>query len=483
MNPPVAYVFVSHDSENYRNELWLPNELAEAFENGTLLGKLKNFSLYLIPLLIRNTLLLMKTTLLSFLMLCGFYASAQVCNPNGNIVIFSNYDGGYLNINVDVNIPNLKIGVVSYEAVEVTFSGTYAGNITGVEYAGYNNASNTVCGGNIATTSFSGVPGGVTPNIEFMPPVTYNDPNGYLYIDCGYSCGSGSQGGCNTAAQIYDYFETVFSGTVYTHETQYNCWSGTQNLSDGGNCCAAPPAPVTPPVANFSIANSVICVGDCIDFTDLSTNSPTSWLWDFSPNQPNSSTDQNPSGICYTAPGTYQVTLIATNAGGSDTITQALTVIEVDTAVSVSGITITSSASNATYQWINCTTHQPVAGATSASYTPSANGSYAVVVTQNGCSDTSACTAITTVGLDQLSASDLMAVYPNPSKGTFVLYDQQSMLSNQMVTVTNVLGEIVYSTRISGLKTNIDLSAANNGIYFVTVNSDFGKIVTKIVKE
>lgn len=422
-------------------------------------------------------------TLLSILFLCGFYASAQVCNPTGNIVIFSNYDGGFLNINVDVNIPNLKIGVVSYEAVEVTFSGPYVSNITGIEYAGYNNASNTSCGGTIATTNFIGAPGGVTPNIAFVPPVTYNDPNGYLYIDCAYSCGTGNQGGCNTAAQIYDYFESVFAGTVYTHETQYGCWSGTQNLSDGGNCCAAPPAPPAPPVAAFSISDNVICVGDCVNFTDQTTNSPTSWSWDFTPNQPGSSTDQDPTGICYTVPGTYQVTLIAANNDGSDTITQSLTVTGVDTAISISGITMTSAASNATWQWINCTTHLPVSGATSASFTPSANGSYAVIVTQNGCADTSECAAITTLGLDQLSVNDVIVVSPNPSKGLFVLYDQQAALSGQTVTVSNLLGETVYATRITDSKTSIDLSSAKDGIYFVSVGSDYGKLVTKIVKE
>jgi PKD repeat protein len=421
--------------------------------------------------------------LLSLAFLCAFYASAQVCNPNGNIVIFSNYDGGYLNINVDVNIPNMKIGIVSYEAVEVTFSGPYVNNITGIEYAGYNNGSNTSCGANIATTTFIGGPGGVTPNIAFVPPVTYDDPNGYMFIDCAYSCGTGNQGGCNTAAQVYDYFETVFAGTVYTHETQYGCWSGPQNLSDGGNCCAAPPGAPTPPVAGFSISDDVICAGECIDFTDMSTNAPTSWLWDFTPNQPGSSTDQNPTGICFTAPGVYQVTLTATNADGSDDITQALTVTGVNTAVSVSGITITSSATNASWQWINCTTNLPVAGATSASFTPTANGSYAVVVTQNGCSDTSACTAITTVGLDQLSVGDLLAIAPNPSKGMFVLYDQQAVLSGREITVTNLLGEKVYAARVDGMKTNIDLSSAKDGIYFVAVGSDYGKLVTKIVKE
>jgi len=155
----------------------------------------------------------------------------------------------------------------------------------------------------------------------------------------------------------------------------------------------------------------------------------------------------------------------------------------VNTAVSLSGITITSAASNATYQWINCTSNLPVAGATSASLTPSANGSYAVIVTQNGCSDTSACTAITTLGLDQLTVNDLLVVYPNPSKGIFVLYDQQAALSGQPVTVSNLLGEMVYSTRITDSKTNIDLSSAKDGIYFVTIGSDYGKLVTKLVKE
>lgn len=425
----------------------------------------------------------MKILLLSLLSLCGFYAGAQVCNPNGNIVIFSNYDGGYLNINVDVNIPNLKIGIVSYEAVEVTFSGAFAGNITAIEYAGFNNGSNTSCGANIATTTFIGAPGGVTPNIEFVPPVTYSDPNGYVFIDCGYSCGTGNQGGCNTAAQIYDYFATVFAGTVYTHETQYGCWSGMQNISDGGNCCAAPPVPAVTPVAGFSISDNLICVGECINFTDLSTNTPTSWAWDFTPNQPTSSTLQNPSNICYSAPGTYQVTLIATNSAGSDTITQALTVVAANVATSVNGITITSAATNATWQWINCATNLPVSGATSASFTPAANGSYAVIVTQNGCSDTSACTVINSLGLDQLTLNELIVISPNPSKGIFVMYDQHTALSGELVTVTNVLGETVYSTRIKDLKTNIDLSAATNGVYLVTVDSNYGKLITKIVKE
>jgi PKD repeat protein len=42
---------------------------------------------------------------------------------------------------------------------------------------------------------------------------------------------------------------------------------------------------------------------------------------DFSGGDPASSTDQNPANICYNVPGIYDVTLITTNGGGSDTLT------------------------------------------------------------------------------------------------------------------------------------------------------------------
>ena len=106
-----------------------------------------------------------------------------------------------------------------------------------------------------------------------------------------------------------------------------------------------------------------------------------------------------------------------------------------------------------------------------------------MIVTQNGCSDTSACETISTVGIEQMTAADVMTVYPNPSKGVFALFDHQSALSGELVTVTNVLGETVYSTNITGNKTEINLTSAQDGIYFVSIDSDFGKLVTKIIKE
>ena len=78
---------------------------------------------------------------------------------------------------------------------------------------------------------------------------------------------------------------------------------------------------VPPPVADFSANTTSITAGDTVDFTDLSTNNPTSWSWTFDGGTPSSSTVQNPS-VTYNTAGTYTVELTATNSGGSDTETK-----------------------------------------------------------------------------------------------------------------------------------------------------------------
>jgi PKD repeat protein len=78
----------------------------------------------------------------------------------------------------------------------------------------------------------------------------------------------------------------------------------------------------SPPTADFVANRTNICVGNCINFTDLSTGTPTSWSWSFPGGTPATSTAQNPTNICYNTAGTYNVTLTATNANGSNAITK-----------------------------------------------------------------------------------------------------------------------------------------------------------------
>lgn len=91
------------------------------------------------------------------------------------------------------------------------------------------------------------------------------------------------------------------------------------NLAASNRC--SPPV-VAAPVAAFTANSTTISVGGSVNFTDQSTNSPTSWSWTFAGGSPSTSAVQNPSNIVYNAAGTYAVTLTATNANGSNTLTQ-----------------------------------------------------------------------------------------------------------------------------------------------------------------
>ena len=72
------------------------------------------------------------------------------------------------------------------------------------------------------------------------------------------------------------------------------------------------------PISEFSANKISVCSGSSINFSDLSKLKPTSWSWTFQGGTPSTSTSQNPS-VVYNTPGTYQVTLVASNANGTGT--------------------------------------------------------------------------------------------------------------------------------------------------------------------
>lgn len=82
----------------------------------------------------------------------------------------------------------------------------------------------------------------------------------------------------------------------------------------------------TPPVPAFLVNSQTGCSGKVFAFTDQSLNSPTAWSWIFNPStvtfvNGTSATSQNPR-VVFNAPGTYDVTLSATNPFGGSTVTQ-----------------------------------------------------------------------------------------------------------------------------------------------------------------
>lgn len=156
------------------------------------------------------------------------------CDPSwGNVVILSSYKVGALTIDVDVDISNLKVGIVYYDAgLTVAFTGPHVGKITAVHLAGYEPAG-AVAGvaPSIVTRRCSGCVGGVGQS-----PCL--DPNGEPSITCGEKCEDGtSNGGCNTQGQIERYFLSVLGGTLRWHNIKYGAY-GTVKLSKARpSCC------------------------------------------------------------------------------------------------------------------------------------------------------------------------------------------------------------------------------------------------------
>lgn len=265
----------------------------------------------------------MKNILLSlFILLNLIVTRAQTCNPNGNVIIYTNYDGGVININCNVNIPNLKIGICTYENCTINITGPFVSNVTEVIYAGFN-GSNDNCNQGITSTTINGVSPAIA-SVLFAPSGVVSDPDGYPQIICAYSCDTDWQGGCNTAEQVIAYFLNEFGGTLRTYQTQYNCWQNTTYNTSGSSCCTVPLPGIS---AGFTISDPIVCLGQCIDFTDQSTQNPDSWTWLFAGAAVAASSAQNPSGICFNTLGSQQVTLTAANANSSDSYTATVQVI------------------------------------------------------------------------------------------------------------------------------------------------------------
>jgi PKD repeat protein len=74
-----------------------------------------------------------------------------------------------------------------------------------------------------------------------------------------------------------------------------------------------------PPVADFSGGPTAISPGASVQFTDLSSNNPTSWSWTFEGGNPSASTEQNPL-VTYNSAGNFDVTLMVSNSAGSNTL-------------------------------------------------------------------------------------------------------------------------------------------------------------------
>jgi len=138
-----------------------------------------------------------------------------------------------------------------------------------------------------------------------------------------YGCPNFPQSSCGSSDMFMNYMDYVNDNcmnafTLGQKAVMTAVLNGSRSsiLTAASQVCNVTPPP-TPPVAEFTASPTSGCEGVSVTFTDQSTNNPTSWSWSFPGGTPSTSTAQNPT-VTYSTAGTYNVTLTATNADGSD---------------------------------------------------------------------------------------------------------------------------------------------------------------------
>ena len=189
------------------------------------------------------------------------------------------------------------------------------------------------------------------------------------------------------------------------------------------------------------------------------------------------------NGTTLTQGGIYADTLV--NSQGCDSIVQLnLVQLLVDTGVTQNGFSLVADHVSPTYKWLDCNNgYAVIPGATAQTFTPTVPGSYAVVVSQSGCTDTSNCHVMTTVGLNTLNPIEGVSVYPTITSSELNIQLNQSYDKVQL-DVIDLTGRVVNRTNADGLtNTVVDVNALMSGSYVVRINADGRNGVYRFVKK
>lgn len=178
-------------------------------------------------------------------------------------------------------------------------------------------------------------------------------------------------------------------------------------------------------------------------------------------------------GNTYSTPGTYTDTVY--NANSIDSV-GVLQLYGQDATVLNNGgaLTAQSQEPGTTYQWLYCdSAFAPVPAATAQTFIPQVNGSYAVVLANGTCTDTSDCMNYYEVSLAEISSDEQwIRFYPNPTEGRISLEVRGDQ--PKTIVLLDIQGRKLWSEQIG--TSTIQLPKVSAGVYLLRWESEFGKI-------
>ena len=190
-------------------------------------------------------------------------------------------------------------------------------------------------------------------------------------------------------------------------------------------------------------------------------------------------------GITYTADNNTATYTVTNSMGCDSVVTLDLTIDPLpDNGVSLSGITLEADLVDADYQWVDCDDgFSFISGETNQSFTPEANGNYAVIVTEDACSDTSECLTVSSIGVVENDFGAALSVYPNPTNGelSISLGELYTGITVELQTITGQVVQTNNYNNTSNIAYNVEGAA---GLYLLKIRSGEGKFVTlRVIKK
>ncbi|MDF1675178.1 MAG: T9SS type A sorting domain-containing protein [Vicingaceae bacterium] len=343
--------------------------------------------------------------------------------------------------------------------------------------ASNNTATHTITGG-----AANGCDSIVTLNLTINNTATGTDVitacNSYTWIDnntyttsnniATHTITNGAANGCDSIVTLNLTINNTATGTDVVTACNSYTWIDNNTYTTSNNTA-------THTIANGaangcdSIVTLNLTINNTVTGTDVIT-ACNSYTW----------IDNN----TYTASNntaTHTITNGAAN-GCDSNVTLNLTINTVDNSTSTQGNdSITANATSATYQWLDCNNNYAIiSGATNQLFVASANGSYAVEVTQNGCTDTSACVNVTGVGIDDRFIENTITIFPNPNNGLFTIKTPDHENQTINLLVINTLGKVIDEIYFTN-KAELNLTEQAKGIYYLRLSTDNHTFVKKIV--